>query len=877
MIKKIQFKNRFHVSGNTWKSLVVLLFGLILTVLIAVYTGNQVEIQLKQEYVSVCNEIKIKISTQLNAQAQLLRAGSALFAASDTVTRKKWKDFSECLKFENYLPGIQGIGYSMIISKQDLKQHVETVRKEGFPDYSVRPSGDRPVYTSIIFLEPFSGRNLRAFGYDMFSEKTRSRAMEMSRDSDAAVLSGKVTLVQETAENVQIGTLMYVPVYRHGMPVKTVDQRRLAIKGWVYNPYRMDDLMHGILDRWELDKQKRIHLEIFDDSLSYRSKLYNSQKNDTINHSDSPNRTVSLPVEFYGKKWILLFTQSQEQNSALNGMVLIVLASGLLISFLLFALFLSLFNTQAQAMQIAENLTSELKASGERFKILLNSTAEAIYGIDLNGDCTFSNQACHSILGYENEGQLIGKNMHDLIHHSSADGVKMDVEDCLIYRSFMNGEGTHVDDEVLWRADGTSFPSEYWSFPIFINGQIEGSVVTFFDISERRKAEERINEAKLEAEQANHAKSEFLSRMSHEFRTPLNSILGFAQLLEMGELSIAHKKGVHYILNSGKHLLTLINEVLDIAKIESGHILIFPEPVHLSRLAAEMMDIVQPLANDKNIKLVYNSPEDYRIFVNTDRIKLKQVWLNLLNNAIKYNRPGGSVIIKTDIILNSVAGEEFVRVSFIDNGFGISKDDIQKLFIPFERIGAEKTESEGTGLGLAVVKKLMDAMGAKFGVDSRLDEGSTFWIELPRIESQQKRLEELSNNNGIEYNCAQKTGTILYIEDKLSNIELVEEILGNHRPGIRIIKSMLGKQAVNLAMDYAPNLILLDLDLPDIHGSIVFENLQNEIKTKDMPVVVVSADAMTQQIDKMLKAGVKGYITKPIDIVEFIKTVDAWI
>ena len=138
-------------------------------------------------------------------------------------------------------------------------------------------------------------------------------------------------------------------------------------------------------------------------------------------------------------------------------------------------------------------------------------------------------------------------------------------------------------------------------------------------------------------------------------------------------------------------------------------------------------------------------------------------------------------------------------------------------------------------------------------------------------------MEELSNNNGIEYNCAQKTGTILYIEDKLSNIELVEEILGNHRPGIRIIKSMLGKQAVNLAMDYAPNLILLDLDLPDIHGSIVFENLQNEIKTKDMPVVVVSADAMTQQIDKMLKAGVKGYITKPIDIVEFIKTVDAWI
>ncbi len=876
-MKKINIVAEFLLSRTTRKALAVLSLGFMLTAAAALYTRHLVELQEKQEYISVCNEIKIKISTQLNAQVQLLRSGSALFAGSDTVTRIMWKKFSECLKFENYLPGIQGIGYAMIIPGKDMPKHVETIRKEGFANYSVKPAGVRTTYSSVIFLEPFSGRNLRAFGYDMLSEKIRTKAMELSRDSDTAVLSGMVTLVQETNENVQIGTLMYVPVYRNGMPVKTVEQRRSAIKGWVYSPYRMDDLMQGILGRWDINRQTRIHLEIYDDSLSNNTRLYNSQRKDTLNHNDSPKRTVIMPVELNAKKWILRFTQSDEQISSLNELVRIVITSGIVISLLLFALFLSLFNTRAQARQIAGRLTSELEASGERFKILLNSTAEAIYGIDLKGDCTFSNTACRLILGFDKEESLIGKNMHDLIHHSNADGSKMNVEDCLIYKSFLIGEGTHEDSEVLWRADGSCFPSEYWSYPIFINGQIEGSVVTFFDISERKKSEEIIHEAKREAVQANLAKSEFLSRMSHEFRTPLNSILGFAQLLDMGELNSSDKKGVHYIINSGKHLLTLINEVLDIAQIESGHITFFPEPVQLSRIAAEMMGIVGNLANNKKIKLTFISEENDQLFVKADRIKLKQVWLNLLSNAIKYNRREGSVIVRAETISNGGVDSDLVRISFTDNGIGISNEDINKLFVPFERIGAEKTEAEGTGLGLAVVKKLMDAMGANFGVESRPKEGSTFWIELPKIAGQDNSTEELTYSEVLEHENSHRTGTILYIEDKLSNIELVEEIIGICRPGIRVIKSMLGRQAVEFATDYSPDLILLDMDLPDIHGSVVYSNLQSDAKVKNIPVVIVSADAMVQQIDKMLNRGVKDYLTKPLDVVSFLQIVDKWI
>ena len=308
---------------------------------------------INQNFEITCSDLQIKLDTRLKAHALLLRSGAAFFAASDTVTQEEWKIFIENEKINRNLPGIQGIGYSSIISKNQLLQHIQSFRKNGFPDYNVKPAGDREIYTSIIYLEPFSDRNLRAFGYDMFSEPIRRKAMEISRDSDYAVLSGKVFLVQETNENIQAGTLMYVPVYGNGMRTNTVEERRAAIKGWVYSPYRMDDLMNRILGNWDFPDENRIHLNIYDgDDISDESLLYDSQGNDKVIKKEEPNLYLKLPMEFNGKKWTLQFTENNKNLSVLHGETLIVLISGIIISILLFALSLALINANLRTKQI---------------------------------------------------------------------------------------------------------------------------------------------------------------------------------------------------------------------------------------------------------------------------------------------------------------------------------------------------------------------------------------------------------------------------------------------------------------------------------------------------------------------------------------------
>ena len=402
------------------------------------------------------------------------------------------------------------------------------------------------------------------------------------------------------------------------------------------------------------------------------------------------------------------------------------------------------------------------------------------------------------------------------------------------------------------------------------------------DITERKKNENELSKAKAEAERANVAKSEFLSRMSHELRTPMNSILGFAQLMDMGELNPSHKKGVDQILKSGKHLLNLINEVLDMAKIEAGRLTVSPEPVEIFGIILETIDIVRHLAEENQIKLESDVSTSKRLFVQTDHQRLKQVLLNLINNAVKYNRQGGSVKVECTIQkpINSddslSKSENVIRISVTDTGKGIAKEYMEKLFKPFERIGAERTETEGTGLGLAISEKLIIAMGGKIGVESEVGKGSTFWIELPQTESQLDKFERINELVKPDDEVIENIGTILYIEDNVSNIQLVEQILEMHRPSIKLITNIYGKNAVQFAIDYKPNLILLDLDLPDIHGSEVIKLIHAEPKTAKIPVIILSADAMTKQIEQLLKAGAEDYMIKPIDVKQFLKIVDEW-
>ena len=338
----------------------------------------------------------------------------------------------------------------------------------------------------------------------------------------------------------------------------------------------------------------------------------------------------------------------------------------------------------------------------------------------------------------------------------------------------------------------------------------------------------------------------------------------------------------------------MIDEILDITSIESGKLVLFAEPVNITYVIHEMIESIRPQILERQLTLEFENQAGDQLFAQADIKRFKQVLLNLLSNAIKYNQTNGLVLIKTEIMPES-EGIVPMRISITNTGEAISSENIQKLFLPFERIGAERTEIKGTGLGLTVVKKLIVAMGGEVGVASKPGEGNTFWIELPTSEQssiskgQHPKNEEPASTPMLadtepgfqqeselqtSITFPQKTGTILYIEDNLLGIELVGSILRRYHPKIKLITTMLGENALIMAKDHLPDLILLDLNLPDLHGSKVLANLIADPSTSTIPVVIISTEALPEKIEELKQAGAKAYLTKPFNVVSLLKAVD---
>ena len=376
-----------------------------------------------------------------------------------------------------------------------------------------------------------------------------------------------------------------------------------------------------------------------------------------------------------------------------------------------------------------------------------------------------------------------------------------------------------------------------------------------------------LDAARETAETANQSKSEFLSRMSHELRTPLNAVLGFAQLLEIESLTEDQSESVTQIVKGGRHLLELINEVLDIARIETGHLALSAEPVLPSEVVSDVLDLIRPLAVERSVTITANlGAAD--AYVLADRQRLRQVLLNLLSNAVKYNRVGGSISIGCDR-----RDPTHVRISVTDTGTGIPLESQAKLFQPFERLGAEQTNIEGTGVGLALSRRLTEAMGGRLDFESTVGRGSTFYVELPVTEGPVERFERL-NPQPVEVAHPETTRhTVLYIEDNLANVKLIEHVFAS-RGDIDLVPAMQGRMGLDLARRDPPALVLLDLHLTDMDGRDVLRLLRAEPVTADLPVIVLSADATERQIERLLAEGATAYVTKPIDLGEFLSRVD---
>jgi PAS domain S-box-containing protein len=401
------------------------------------------------------------------------------------------------------------------------------------------------------------------------------------------------------------------------------------------------------------------------------------------------------------------------------------------------------------------------------------------------------------------------------------------------------------------------------------DGSHYGRVWFFRDITARRQTEAALLQAKEEAERANAAKSEFLSRMSHELRTPMNAILGFGQLLQMDDLSTDQRDSVNHILKGGKHLLGLINEVLDITRVEAGKMETSLEPVLVDQVLAESLDLVQPLARRRNIRLNGITAQQGSEYVMADEKRLRQVLLNLLSNAVKYNTTGGQVSVQC-----ARSAEGRVRISVTDTGTGIAPEDLPKLFVPFERLGAAHTQIEGTGLGLVFSKRLMEAQNGTLSVHSVVGQGSTFFLELPLAQPPVQPLAaETPENKSNDQAPPAPPRTILSIEDNAANSQLIQRIL-ERSPNIHLLSAMQGVNGLALARQHRPDLVLLDIHLPDINGDEVLKRLQEDASTAHIPVVIVSADATEKQVERLMSAGATHYLSKPINVKELLSIID---
>ncbi|HUG25082.1 PAS domain-containing hybrid sensor histidine kinase/response regulator [Piscinibacter sp.] len=651
---------------------------------------------------------------------------------------------------------------------------------------------------------------------------------------------------------------------------------------------------------------------------------------------------------------------------------------------------------------VQASMEAEVIHRQESLQRLLDSVAEGLYGVDVEGRCTFINKAALTMLGYAHESDLLGRDIHAVIHHSRADGRPYPASESNVYHAYRARQASHSVDEVFWRRDGSAFPVEYWSHPILHNDEVQGAVATFFDISDRvemqaalrrgelrmerlidavtdgvvtidadRKvvlfnraaesmfgtraadalgspidrffadgpidansmnrgadavdgvdapigrlrelvgrrqdgqefpveaslsrldtergvlttvvlrdvtalhvanAEKRAREA-LEA--ANQAKTEFLSRMSHELRTPLNAVIGFAQLLRLDvskPLSFEQLERVQHVESAGAHLLALVNDVLDLSRIESGEMFVAQEAIPLSMAVEEATTMVSPLVTEAGVE-VFVSPgnaiagfQSEDVWVEADRVRLRQVLVNLLSNAVKYNKRGGSVTLSS----KTTDGQCEIRV--VDTGQGIPADKLAGLFQPFNRLGAEDSTVDGTGIGLVLSRQLAEMMGGSLEITSTFSQGTTASLTL-RIAQRPVTSPTLPSAPEQPQTLARRPLNVLYAEDNEVNAELVRQVV-NLRPGVSLRVAENGTVALEMARFDPPDLLLVDMNLGDMTGIELARALHRDRATRSVRLVALSADALPEQIEAALRCGFEGYLTKPINFPELLAVLD---
>ncbi|HEU4457975.1 MAG TPA: CHASE domain-containing protein [Methylibium sp.] len=834
--------------------------------------ADRTQTRFERDAGELARTVRLRLESTLNA----LDAVHGVFIGSSEVDRREFERATASWLAK--LPGLQALGWHEWVARDRIAELVARVRADGDPYYRVferEPVLSAQDTESLVlrFIEP-RAHNEAALGVNAMSIPAARTAALKARELDAAVATRGFRLTQDTGE--QFGVVVYKPVFDG-------DGAQRRLRGMVFATLRMDDALARFLAAAPGYLESCL-LETAEGAAPVRLAGAADCRGDAARERYVHREKLG----FAGREWTMLVRAKGEVPAAARAGILggdnsaawMFSLTGLAATGLMGALLLLVTGrerltrtaiekaTQRLQREIADRQLTEraLRESEGRFRSMFKTVPVGMLYTELNGRIKQVNSAICHLTGYSEE-ELLSLSMATLTHHDDRDLDDERRRDLIAGRRSMhrlrmryvakNGEERWVRSTVTVMRNA--------------QGQPHRLVALVEDIREHLRLEEA-EKARETAESANAAKNEFLSRMSHELRTPLNAMLGFAQLLELDRSETLHERHrgwIGQIQQAGWHLLEMINDVLDLSRIESGTLSLQVEPLQAEPLIAASLALVEPQARSRGIHLVRAMADHGPLRWIADATRVKQILTNLLSNAVKYNRDGGEVRVATRRVQHGDAA--FLELDVIDTGIGIDADQLAQLFQPFNRLGREKGGPEGTGIGLVIARLLAERQGGSLTVKSEPGIGSVFTLRLPLHDEvpADSTVHSLADGLDAGYNGRH----VLYVEDNETNVEVMRGIFGL-RPQVRLSVATNGHDGLQAVREEHPDLVLLDMHLPDLDGMALLERLKADAATAEVPVIVVSADALPAQVQAAQRAGAVRYLTKPVAIDEMLDVLD---
>lgn len=695
-------------ESYVWTPILILLACMTLTVSAWGWITFDTESRTSERFQRAAETVRETIRLRMEGYESLLRAGTALFDASNSVERDEWQHFVAGMELQNQYPGVLGMGYARFAPAGA----VAALNKE----LKVWPEGDRDLHAAIVYLEPRSERNNTALGYDMMSEPTRRDAMVAAMQRGKMTASGPITLVQEIKGPKQTGFLMFNPVYS-----KNATGHR-ELQGFVYSPFRMGDLMHGIFG----DSLHEVRLDVyFQDSKGQL--MYTSARSGTEQSFTRLSSLQYVPVGDNGESWALSVRPTALFDAAVDqGKSFMVLLMGTLISLLFFGASRNLVHERIAALRAKEQSakqleqqTASLEESEARFKLLTSHIRNhAIVLLDPTGAITTWNEGAEKLFGYQ-DGEIVGQPLQVLSTESHA----------ITSMTLALEHGQYESTSLRRRRDGSTFLGLKQLFPVHDDhGHCIGFAMIMRDVTAERAAEKELNDAKTQAESASAAKSAFVANISHELRTPMNAVLGVSQILARTPLNAEQRQYLDMVSGAGRSLLALLNDVLDFSKIEANKLELADDDFLVEDVLCALAAVMAMTSTDKSLALSLCVEADVPVSLHGDVQRIQQVLLNLVSNALKFT-DSGTVSVHAG---RDPSEPGMLRWEVSDTGIGISAEQIRRLFTPFSQADASMARRYGgTGLGLAISQRLAQMMGGTIDVSSTPGRGTTFTFLVP--------------------------------------------------------------------------------------------------------------------------------------------------